>query len=58
MTDQAVILSMYQLYHADLNDALPDIDAASLRRVLDQYYSYHVHVETTARAWIQQIFHY
>ena len=58
ITDQAVILSMYQLYHADINVELPEIDAASLRRVLDQYYSYHVHVETTARSWIRQIFHY
>jgi DNA repair protein RecO (recombination protein O) len=58
ITDQAVIISMYQLYTAQHNEALPSIDAASLRLVLDQYYSYHVHVETTARAWIRQIFHY
>ena len=58
ISDQALILSMYQLYIADINQELPKIDAARLRRFLDQYYSYHVHVETTARGWIQQIFHY
>lgn len=58
ITDQPLIISMYQLYQADKNDDLPDIEAASLRRVIDHYYSYHVHVETTARSWIRQIFHY
>jgi len=56
--DQTLIISIFQLYNANINDELPDIDAARLRRFLDQNYSYHVHVETTARQWIQQIFHY
>lgn len=58
ITDQPLIIAMYQLYQAEKDDVLPEIDAASLRRVIDHYYSYHVHVETTARAWIRQIFHY
>lgn len=58
ITDQPLIIAMYQLYQAEKNDVLPEIDATNLRRVIDHYYSYHVHVETTARAWIRQIFHY
>jgi DNA repair protein RecO (recombination protein O) len=57
ITNAEVILAMYQLYHQDVEAPLPTFERAALRKLLDQYYSYHVHVETTARQLIRSIYH-
>ena len=58
VSDSDVILAMYRLYHHDSTKALPEFERPALRRLIDQYYLYHVHVETTSRQMIRTIYHY
>jgi DNA repair protein RecO (recombination protein O) len=58
ITDHELLLGVYQLYQQDLSKPLPILDRPRTRRFIDQYFEYHVNVQTIARQMIRSIYHY
>jgi DNA repair protein RecO len=58
ITDHDLLVGVYQLYQHELTTPLPVFDRHRTRRFVDQYYEYHVNVQTTARQLIRSIYNH
>ena len=58
ITDHDLLIGIYQLYQQDLSTPLPNFERARTRRFVDQYFEYHVNVQTTARQMIRGVYNY
>jgi DNA repair protein RecO len=58
ITDHELLVGVYQLYQHELTTPLPVFDRHRTRRFVDQYYDYHVNVQTTARQLIRSIYNH